>query len=139
MCELMRQYAVFRSRNDYVRPSGVVGGLVESNKARILIAEEEPVAKLAALVLARAGCDPETAPNGIAALAALDQRGADVILCAVRFNGNDGLDLLRRIRSLRPDVPVVMLTGDPSVSSAVAAMRQGAFDYVTKPLDDEEL
>jgi len=134
----MRKYAVFRSSDDENESGGVVGEAVE-NKARVLIAEEEPVARLAALVLSRAGCDPETAYSGNAALAALDQRGADVILCAVRFNGDDGIELLRKVRAKRPDVPVVMLTGDPSVSSAVAAMRQGAFDYVSKPLDDEEL
>ena len=49
------------------------------------------------------------------------------------------MELLRKVRLKRPDVPVVMLAGDPNVSSAVAAMRQGAFDYVTKPLDSEKL
>ena len=135
----MRKYAVFRSRDDVVKRRGVVDGSVENCKARVLIAEEEPVARLAALVLTRAGCESETVHSGSAALSALDQRGADVILCAVHFNGNDGIDLLRQLRVRRPDVPVVMLTGDPTVSSAVAAMRQGAFDYVSKPLDDEEL
>ena len=112
---------------------------VENSRARVLIVEEEQVALVAARTLANAGCDSETAGNGSAALHALEQRGADVVLCAVRLNGTDGLELLRKVRGRRPDVPVVMLTGDPSVSSAVAAMRQGAFDYVTKPLDDEEL
>ncbi len=139
MWALMRKYAVFRSSGDEDEREGVVAEAVENSKARILIAEEEPIARIAALVLSRAGCDPETAYSGNAALSALDQRGADVILCAVHFNGDDGIELLRKVRARRPDVPVVMLTADPSVSSAVAAMRQGAFDYVSKPLDDEEL
>jgi DNA-binding NtrC family response regulator len=139
MWTLMRKYAIFRSTEDMTTGRGVVDVPVENSKARILIAEEEPIARLAARVLSSAGCEPETATTGVAALAALDQRGADVILCAVRFNGIDGIELLRQLRVRRPDIPVVMLTGDPSVSSAVAAMRQGAFDYVSKPLDDEEL
>src|SRR5216684_3927041 len=138
MWTLMRKYAIFRSTED-MTTRGVVDVPVENSKARILIAEEEPIARMAARVLSSAGCEPETAATGIAALAALDQRGADVILCAVRFNGIDGIELLRQLRVRHPDIPVVMLTGDPSVSSAVAAMRQGAFDYVSKPLDDEEL
>ena len=139
MWALMRDYATARSDKHVMLSRGVVDDPVENARARVLIVEEEPVAQVAARTLANAGCDSETAGNGNAALNALEQRGADVMLCAVRLNGTDGLELLRKVRVRRPDVPVVMLTGDPSVSSAVAAMRQGAFDYVTKPLDDEEL
>jgi len=53
--------------------------------------------------------------------------------------GVDSMDLVRRMHARRPDVPVVMLAGDPSVHAAVAAMRQGVFGYVTKPFDDEAL
>ena len=139
MWALMRDYATGRSNKHVMLGRGVVDDPVENSRARVLIVEEEQVALVAARTLANAGCDSETAGNGNAALHALEQRGADVVLCAVRLNGADGLELLRKVRGRRPDVPVVMLTGDPSVSSAVAAMRQGAFDYVTKPLDDEEL
>lgn len=112
---------------------------MESSKARVLIIEEEATAELAARALIRAGCDPETMRNADSALLALDQRGADVLLCGAHVNGSDGIDLLRKVRLRRPEVPVVMLTGDPSVKSAVAAMRQGAFDCISKPFDDEEL
>jgi DNA-binding NtrC family response regulator len=139
MWTLMRKYAIFRAIEDTTTSRGVGDEPVENGKARVLIAEEEPVARLAARVLSQVDCEPETANSGGAALAALDQRGADVILCAVHFNGTDGIALLRQLRVRRPDIPVVMLATEPSVSSAVAAMRQGAFDYVSKPLDDEEL
>ncbi|MGH8275725.1 MAG: sigma-54-dependent transcriptional regulator, partial [Steroidobacteraceae bacterium] len=104
-----------------------------------MIVEEDGVAQTAARSLADAGCDPETAHSESAALLALERGDVDVMLCAVSLNGANGVDLLRKVHVRRPDLPVVMLTGDPSVSSAVAAMRQGAFDYVTKPLDSEEL
>jgi DNA-binding NtrC family response regulator len=89
--------------------------------------------------LAASDCDPETVEGESAALAALEQRDVHVMLCAVSLNGINGIDLLRKVHTRRPGLPVVMLADDPSVSRAVAAMRQGAFDYVTKPLDDEEL
>ena len=110
-----------------------------NGKARVLIIEEAATAELAARALCRAGCDPETMLSADAALMAIEQRGADVLLCGAYVNGTDGLDLLRKVRTRRPEIPVVMLTGDPSVKSAVSAMRQGAFDCVSKPLDDEEL
>jgi len=112
---------------------------VENSRARVIIVEEDPAAHLAERVLNQAGCECETLTSGEAAMLSLEQRGADLMLCAVRVNGTDGMELLRKVRTKRPEVPVVMLAGDPSVSSAVAAMRQGAFDYITKPLDDEKL
>jgi two-component system, NtrC family, response regulator AtoC len=139
MWTLLRSYATVRPAKGATLRQWMVAEPVDTSKARVLIVEEEAVAQLAARALTKAGCECETSGNGESALSALEQRGADVVLCAVHVNGTDGLDFLRKVHSKRPDVPVVMLTGDPSVSTAVAAMRQGAFDYVTKPLDDEEL
>ena len=103
MWTLVRQYAIFRTTEDMTTSRGVGDVPVENTKARVLIAEEEPIARLAARVLSRVDCEPETANSGSAALTALDQRGADVILCAVHFNGNDGIDLLRQLRVRRVD------------------------------------
>jgi DNA-binding NtrC family response regulator len=108
-------------------------------KARVLVVDEETVAHLAANALTKAGFETEACSNGNIAFATVETGGADVVVCSVQMPGVDSMDLLRRMRSRRPDVPVVMLAGDPSVHSAVAAMRQGAFDYVTKPFDDEAL
>ena len=112
---------------------------VNGGRARVLIFDDEAVAQHATKVLAGADCEPETVSSGIAALTALEQRDFDVMLCAVAFNETNGIELLRKIHARHPNLPIVMLADDPSVARAVAAMRQGAFDYVTKPLDDEEL
>lgn len=112
---------------------------MDSEKARVLIVEEGVTADLAARALCRVGCETETMHTLEAVLLALEQRGADVVLCGSSFNGTDGIDLLRKVRTRRPDVPVVMLTGDTGVKGAVAAMRQGAFDCVSKPFEDDEL
>jgi len=107
---------------------------------RILIVDDE--ARMAAVVaqaLAHAGYDCETCPSGEAALLALDARDADVVVTDWKMTGMDGVELLRQIRARRPGLPVILLTAHGSVRSAVAAMREGAFDYVTKPFDNEEL
>ena len=112
---------------------------VDTVKARVLVVDEETVAHLAANALTKAGFETEACSDGNTALATVETGGADVVVCSVQMPGVDSMDLLRRIHARRPDVPVVMLAGDPSVHSAVAAMRQGAFDYVTKPFDDDAL
>ena len=98
-------------------------------KARVLVVDEETVAHLAANALTKAGFETAACSNSNTAFATVETGGADVVVCSVQMPGVDTMDLLRRMRARRPDVPVVMLAGDPSVHSAVAAMRQGAFDY----------
>jgi DNA-binding NtrC family response regulator len=112
---------------------------MDIGKARILIIDEPSTAELAARALCGAGCVSETMHTADEALVALEQHRADVLLCGTHFNGTDGLELLRKVRVRRPEVPVVMLTGEPGVRGVVAAMRHGAFDCVSKPFDEEEL
>jgi DNA-binding NtrC family response regulator len=109
-------------------------------KPRVLIVEdEERMARVISDALTRAGYDCETCGSGEAALAALDARGADAVVTDWKMPGMDGLELLRRIHGARPELPVIMVTAFGSVPSAVAAMREGAFDYLTKPFDNDEL
>src|SRR5439155_595260 len=109
-------------------------------KPRVLIVDdEERMAGVIASTLARVGYECEQCPSGDAALAALEERPADVVVTDWKMPGMDGLALLRRLRARWPAMPVVLLTAYGSVPSAVAAMREGAFDYVTKPFDNDEL
>src|SRR5439155_1627377 len=94
---------------------------------------------LAAAALRRAGHECETCASGAAALAALDARGADVVVIDWKMPEMDGIELLRRLHARRPGLPVILVTAHGTVPSAVAAMREGAFDYVTKPFDNDEL
>ncbi len=77
-----------------------------------------------------------TLPDGIAAI---DRKPYDLALLDIRLGECDGFDLLAHIRRTRPETSVIMLTGYGSVEAAVEAIRQGAFDFLTKPLIDEEL
>ncbi len=112
----------------------------EQNKGRILIVDDEfHVARAAASVLSQAGYECETYPTVEAALAALDLRGADVIVADMRMPGMDEMELLKKVHIKEPDLAVVLTTPGPSAESAKAALRGGAFDYVTKPFDSDEL
>ncbi len=109
-------------------------------KPRILIVDDqERVAEVIATALAHAGYECETHRSGASALAAVEQRGADAVVTDWKMEEMDGMELLREIRRRRPELPVILITAYGSVSSAVAAMREGAFDYVTKPFDNDEL
>jgi len=105
----------------------------------VIVDDEERMAGVVAATLARVGYECEQCASGDAALAALEERPADVVVTDWKMPGMDGLSLLRRLRARWPGMPVVLLTAYGSVPSAVAAMREGAFDYVTKPFDNDEL
>jgi two-component system, NtrC family, response regulator HydG len=85
------------------------------------------------------GFDVETAENATAALNLLRDHRFDVVLLDIRMPGMDGLELQEHIQRADPTVAVVMITAFASVDTAVRALKQGAFDYVTKPVDPDEL
>jgi DNA-binding NtrC family response regulator len=83
----------------------------------------------------------ETLPvgSGAEALEALGKHAVDVVLLDVVMPGMDGMQVLEELRTRKPQMPVVMLTATKTVKTAVGAMKLGAFDYVTKPFDVDEL
>jgi len=109
-------------------------------KPRVLVVDDEArMASVVSAALERGGLECEACADGEAALAALDARGADAIVTDWKMPGMDGLELLRRLHARRPALPVILLTAHGDVRTAVAAMREGAFDFVTKPFDNDEL
>ena len=116
-----------------------VSKLAKAYVATALIVEnDEGAARFLAKALKEEGYHTEICPSGDAALTLVEQ-GCEVIITVVRGPGMDGLELLRRVRARRPDVAVILVAADDSVTSAVAAMREGAFDYVTKPFSADAL
>lgn len=79
------------------------------------------------------------AGSGEEALAALEQIPADVVVLDVKMPGMDGIDVLREIKSRHPLVEVIMLTGHADVDVAIEGMELGAFDYLMKPMEIDEL
>ena len=85
------------------------------------------------------GWKVEEADDGTTAVAAVEERSYDAILMDVRMAKMDGMEALRRIHAFNPAIPVVIMTAYSSVDSAVEAIKIGAHDYLTKPLDFERL
>ncbi|MEA2627225.1 MAG: hypothetical protein QOD06_3270 [Candidatus Binatota bacterium] len=107
---------------------------------RVLVVEdEERMAAVVATALGRAGYECETVGNGEAALERIESQAPDVVVTDWKMPRMDGMELLRELHRRLPGLPVVLLTAYGSVPAAVAAMREGAFDYVTKPFDNDEL
>ncbi|MCC6406295.1 MAG: sigma-54-dependent Fis family transcriptional regulator [Planctomycetes bacterium] len=79
------------------------------------------------------------APDALSALALLQESDWDVVLLDIKMPGMDGLELQRRIHQIDPEIVVIMITAFASVETAVQALKEGAFDYVTKPFDPDEL
>jgi DNA-binding NtrC family response regulator len=109
-------------------------------KARIVVVDDEPkMAEAIASALERSGHECVRFTDGREALEEVLGRVPDVVVTDWRMEGLDGLELLRKIHEKHPATAVILVTAYGDVPSAVAAMRAGAFDYVTKPFDNDEL
>jgi DNA-binding NtrC family response regulator len=107
---------------------------------KILIVDDEPIARdNLAHILKKDGYVPLLAENGEQALDILRQEEVDLVLTDLRMKGLDGMAVLSEAKNLWPSTEVVVITGYASVDTAVAAMRQGAYHYVSKPFKIEEL
>jgi len=85
------------------------------------------------------GHEVEAVDSYAAAIAAIDRRAYDIVLTDIRLGPDDGFDVLAHCRQKHADAAVILMTGYGTVDSAVEAVRAGAFDYLTKPLIDDEL
>ncbi len=108
--------------------------------ARVLVIDDEASMRFTLeAVLGDAGHEVETADGGATGVAAFEARGADVVLTDLAMPGFDGMQVLATMREKDPGVPVMMLTAHGSERVAVSAMKAGAFDYIPKPFDPDEL
>jgi DNA-binding NtrC family response regulator len=109
-------------------------------RQRVLIVEDDaPARRGMADLLSLWGYDVATAGDGAEALERAAEDLPAVVVSDLVMPGMDGLALLSALRADHPDVPVIMLTGQGSIESAVQAMKEGAYDYLTKPLDPARL
>jgi two-component system response regulator HydG/two-component system response regulator AtoC len=105
----------------------------------ILIVDDEPDLRMElAYLLTDFGHVVAEAADGAEALHLCSERVFDLVLCDIRLPKIDGMALLRRLRQQSPSTAVVIMTAFPRVPDALAAVRAGAFDYVTKPFDSDE-
>ncbi|MEQ9504338.1 MAG: sigma-54 dependent transcriptional regulator [Deltaproteobacteria bacterium] len=107
---------------------------------RVLLVDDDPgVGQVLGALLAQGGHEANAVESGAAALEALEARPYDVVVTDQRMPKMDGLTLLGLIRERWPELPVVMLTAHGTIPLAVEAMRVGAYDFVLKPFDREEI
>ncbi|GAB4563913.1 MAG: sigma-54 dependent transcriptional regulator [Haliangiales bacterium] len=110
-----------------------------SEKANILVAEDEPnLRRVMKAMLSRDGYHVITASDGVDALAKLDDT-IDVVVTDLKMPNLDGMGVLRRVAADFPTIPVVMITAFGSVGHAVEAVKAGAFDYIEKPGEQEQI
>jgi DNA-binding NtrC family response regulator len=109
-------------------------------KIRVLLVddEEEFVETLAQRLEVR-DFEVATALSGAEALERLEDREIDVVVLDLQMPGVDGIQVLRKIKESRPLIEVIMLTGHATVETAIEGMKLGAFDFLIKPTETEEL
>jgi two-component system response regulator AtoC len=108
--------------------------------SRVLVIDDDASLRFTLeAVLSDAGFIVEACDGGASGLAAFEARGADVVLTDLAMPEMDGMQVLERMRASDPSVPVLMLTAHGSERVAVSAMKAGAFDYIPKPFDPDEL
>ncbi len=106
----------------------------------ILLADDEPLIRMTVSDALRAsGHSVQVARDGAEALAALESRAFDVMICDIRLPKIDGLTVFRHVIGISPSTVVVLITGFGSIADAVATIKEGAYDYVTKPFETQEL
>ncbi|HDM10355.1 MAG: sigma-54-dependent Fis family transcriptional regulator [Deltaproteobacteria bacterium] len=109
-------------------------------KAKILVVDDELIMRESlAGWLERDGHQVDKAASGEEALKLLENTKYDILLLDIKMEGMSGLEVLKKVRVSDPEVAVVMITAYGSVSTAIEAMKNGAFDYLMKPFDPNEL
>lgn len=105
----------------------------------LIVDDDESACEFLDTVLSGQGFRVTSEVTAEAALSRLSGQEFDAMLTDVYMHGMDGIELCRRVQALRPDLPVLVVTGEASLDAAVAALRAGAYDFITKPIDTKLL
>jgi len=108
--------------------------------ARILVVDDEEIVIRSCLrILGNRDYRLESAQDGMEALKKIDENDYDVVILDIMMPRIDGMEVLQRVKETHPDVDVIMVTGHSQIETAVRSMKLGAFDYLPKPFDPDEL
>ncbi len=105
----------------------------------LLVDDEEDLVSTLAERLALRGFQVQTATNGADALGQIRDNDFNVLILDVKMPEIDGLDLMAQVKGKHPSLPVILFTGHASVADAERGLTEGAFEYIMKPIDIEEL
>ena len=112
---------------------------MEPNNFRILVVDDErPLTVLLGRILTQAGYQVKSANSGIKALGTISDFSPNLVITDLKMPDISGLDLLKKVRSERPEIDFIILTAYATVENAVEAMKEGALDYLIKPLKDPD-
>lgn len=112
----------------------------QGSRSRVLLVDDDPgLLRLVTLRLEAAGFEVDAVESAEAALGRLAQAPMDVVVTDLRMAGMDGMALFRHLRESMPTLPVIIITAHGTIPDAVAATREGAWGFVTKPFDSAEL
>ena len=113
---------------------------MEKNQRRILLVDDEAnVRTVFSDILKKESYIVKEAKDGPEAIKAIDEETFDLALVDLRMPRMDGIEVLEHIKKRKPEIPVIVYTGYGSITSAVEAMRKGAFDYLNKPFSPQQL
>lgn len=113
---------------------------MEKPHTKVLIIDDDAaIRRVATLILERAGYEVFTAPEGRNGIDSANQQNPDVVVCDNMMPGINGIETLTELKKDHPELEVVMLTANPTMETAVEALREKAFDYLSKPFDPERL
>ncbi len=114
--------------------------VAQAGASKVLLIDDHPkLLRALARILSQAGYEVSTAADGLEALAQLKQVSFDAIVSDIMMPHMTGLELLRAVRELDLDVPVILMTGSPGMESAAEAIEYGAFRYLCKPVETAAL
>ncbi|NUN24699.1 MAG: sigma-54-dependent Fis family transcriptional regulator, partial [Candidatus Jettenia caeni] len=109
-------------------------------KSRVLVVDDEKLIRISLEdKLVKEGYKVTSLPNAIEGLKILQSTSFDAVITDLRLPKMDGIDFLREVKKAYPDIVVILMTAYGSIENAVIAMKEGAYDYVTKPFSLEEL
>ncbi len=112
-----------------------------SETKTILVVDDDIATRVLITDALREGGYPNTreVKNGFEALESFEREGSDLIISDLNMPGMSGMELLNRIKELNPSIPVIIVTGYPSIDNSVSAMKKGAVDFLTKPFKPDDL
>ncbi len=105
----------------------------------LIVDDERSMRDFLKILLTKEGYKVEVAANGATAITLLNEQLFDLVITDIKMDGMDGLELLNSIKEEWPGLPVVMITAFASPDDAVFAMKNGAFDYISKPFNVDEI
>lgn len=105
----------------------------------LVVDDEKGIRDGSARIIDRMGCHVLTATNGEEGLDMIGRTDVSIVLLDLKMPGIDGMEVLKRIQSLNPDILVIIITGFATIETAIEAMKRGAYDFIPKPFEPDQL